>query len=147
VGILVNSPRIPPELEKFFDPKRLKQNLLLGALYLATFEILKIIIIDDLISFFAFGDYKDGKRAETEKYKAELAKHGFRQHRDRYKASCLWLKDMEAISSDEYERLLEVRTHRNQIAHDLPRVLLEAELEVNVGLLIEARNLIHKLDR
>lgn len=28
---------VPPEFEKFFDLKRLRQNLLFGALYLATF--------------------------------------------------------------------------------------------------------------
>jgi hypothetical protein len=42
--------KVPPEFEKFFDPKRLRQNLLLGALYLATFEVLKTIIVDELIS-------------------------------------------------------------------------------------------------
>jgi hypothetical protein len=38
---------VPPEYEKFFDSKRLQQNLMLGALYLATFEVLKSIVIDD----------------------------------------------------------------------------------------------------
>jgi hypothetical protein len=140
--------KVPPEYEKFFDPKRLRQNLLLGALYLATFEVLKTIIIEDLISFFAFGNYdQDGKPLRTERYRAELAKHGFKQHHDEYKASCLWLKDMEAVGDEEYAKLLEIRAHRNQIAHELPSVLLDAKLEVNVGLLVEVRNLIHKLDQ
>jgi len=140
--------KVPPEYEKFFDPKRLRQNLLLGALYLATFEMLRTIIINDLISFFAFGDHdQDGKPLRTERYRAELAKHDFKQHRDEYKAACLWLKDIEAVDDEEYARLLEIRAHRNQIAHELPAVLLDAKLEVNVELLVKARNFIHKLDR
>jgi hypothetical protein len=140
---------VPPEYEKFFDPKRLRQNLLLGALYLATFEILKLIVIGELMSFFARpGDYdQDGKPVRSARYKSELSKHGFKQHRDEYKAACLWLKHMEAVDDAEYARLLEIRDHRNQIAHELPYVLLNAKLEVNLGLLVEARNFIHKLDR
>lgn len=142
---------VPPEYEKFFDPKRLRQNLLLGALYLATFEMLKTIIIGDLISFFAFGVFgnfdQDGKPVRSDRYKSELAKHGFKQHHDEYRAACLWLKHMEAVDDEEYAGLLEIRAHRNQIAHELPTVLLDAKLEVNIELLVEARNFIHKLDR
>jgi hypothetical protein len=54
---------------------------------------------------------------------------------------------MEAAGEEEYAKLLEIRAHRNQIAHELPSVLLDAKLEVNVGLLVEARNFIHKRDR
>jgi hypothetical protein len=140
--------KVPPELEEFFNPKRLQQKLLLGALYLATFEVLKTIVVGNLIGFFAFGDYyQDGNPVRTDEYKAELAKHGFKQHRDEYRACCHWLKDMEAVSDGEYAKLLEIRTHRNQIAHELPSVLLDAKLDVDAGLLVEARNLIHKLDR
>jgi hypothetical protein len=142
---------VPPEYEKFFDPKRLRQNLLLGALYLATFEMLRTIIIGDLISFFAFGVFgnfdQDGKPVRSDRYKSELAKHGFKQHHDEYRAACLWLKHMEAIDDEEVTKLLEIRAHRNQIAHELPTVLLDAKLEVNVELLVKARNFIHKLDR
>jgi hypothetical protein len=140
--------KVPPEYEKFFDPKRLQQNLLLGALYLATFEVLKTIIIDDLVSFFAFGEFdQEGRPKKTGRYKAERDKHGFKQHRDEYKAACLWLKDADAIDDGECNRLLAVREHRNQIAHELPSVLLDSKLEVDVGLLVVARNFIHKLDR
>jgi hypothetical protein len=69
--------KVPPEFEKFFDPKRLRQNLLLGALYLATFEVLKTIIVGELISFFAFGVFgnfdQDGKPVRSDRYKSELA--------------------------------------------------------------------------
>lgn len=140
--------KVPPEFEKFFDPMRLRQNLLLGALYLATFEVLKTIVIGNLISFFAFGDCdQDGNPRRTEHYRAELAKHGFKQHHDEYKAACLWQKHTEAIDDEECAKLLEIRDHRNQIAHELPTLLLDAKLEVDVELLVEARNFIHKLDR
>jgi hypothetical protein len=139
---------VPQEFEKFFDQKRLRQNLLLGALYLATFEMLKTIVVGDLIGFFCFGDYdQDGNPLRTDRYRAELVRFGFKQHRDEYKAACLWLKHMEAIEDEEYTRLLAIRAHRNQIAHELPTVLLDAKLEVNVDLLVKARNLIHQLDR
>jgi hypothetical protein len=138
---------VPPEYAKFFDPKRLRQNLLLGALYLATFEMLKTIVVGDLIRFFCFGEYdQDGKPLRTDDYRAELAKFGFKQHRDEYRAASLWLKHIEAIDDEEYATLLEVRAHRNQIAHELPTVLLDAKLEVNVDLLVKARNFINKLD-
>jgi hypothetical protein len=144
----MSQPKVPPEYEKFFDPKRLRQNLLFGALYLATFEMLKIIIIGDLIRLFCFGDYdQDGNPLRTDRYRAELVKLGFKQHRDEYRAACLWLKDMEAVDDEEYAKLLEIRAHRNQIAHELPTVLLDAKLEVNVELLVKARNFINKLDR
>ncbi len=52
---------VPPEYAKFFDAARLRDNLLLGALYLATFEVLKLIIIDEIVSFYAFSHDRDGK--------------------------------------------------------------------------------------
>lgn len=110
--------------------------------------MLKTIVVGDLIRFFCFGDYdQDGNPLRTDDYQAELAKFGFKQHHDEYRAACLWLKYMETIDDEEYTKLLEIRAHRNQIAHELPTVLLDAKLEVNVELLVKARNFINKLDR
>jgi len=133
------------EFDKFFNPARLRGNLLLGALYLATFEVLKSIIVDNINGFFALGsDYRDGKPTKTAEYRAALAKH---EPRDGYRASCLWLQEVTAITAAEVEQLLAIRRHRNVVAHELPRVLLEAKLEVDIGLLTAARDFIHRLER
>jgi hypothetical protein len=94
---------------KFLEPARLRENLLLGALYLATFEVLKTVIVNNIVGFFSRGEYEDGEPAKTARYWASLAKYG---SRDVYRASCLWHQARYALSSDEVETLLAIREHR-----------------------------------
>jgi hypothetical protein len=54
---------------------------------------------------------------------------------------------VNAVTGQEVEKLLAIRRHRNVVVHDLPRMLLEPKLEVDIDLLIESRNFTHKLDR
>ncbi len=45
---------------------------------------------------------------------------------------------MGALTRDQADLLEEVHKHRHDIAHELPKVLVDPDFEVNVGLLIAA---------
>lgn len=125
---------------KLTTPQTLQTNLLLASLYLAAYEILKSTLIQRPQGFFA-RDYKDGNPIFDEEYEAvkKLSK-------SLLKASCLWLKDLGAMTDQDMDKIDEFREHRNQLAHDLLPFLGNVDREINLQFLIEIRELLLKVD-
>lgn len=131
-------------IKKATSPELIKLNLLMGGLFLATYELLVLVLVDNPKSF--FGEFErvkgEWKTVESQSYRDNVLK----QEKDRYKASAKWFREMDAITEAEYQKILAIRHHRKQIAHELPKLLIDATLEVNIDLLINAKKLIHKMD-
>lgn len=129
------------DAEKFLNPKIMKDNLVLAALYLAAYELLKSAIIDNIRDFFSF-DFIDGKPRPDPEYQTQVTK----VHKDVFYASCLWLLQNEIIAEDEVEELKGIRRHRNQIAHELPRLLIDNDFELNLDYFVRIHQLLHKIE-
>ncbi len=113
-------------IDEVLNPENVQENLLRASLYLTVYELLKSAIIENIRQFFTF-DYRDGKPVPDQQYIDEV----IRAHKDVLFASCLWLQSNGVIESVDIDNIRKIRSHRNQIAHELPEILFEPTLRVD----------------
>lgn len=133
-----------PSWEKFLNPDFLKQNLLQGGLYLAAFEMLKGSLVGRPRDFFCF-EVIDGE-ISTSQATPEYAKKVLSLHAHPYTASVLWWRNQGAISDKEVELLRYIREHRDQIAHNMPKMIGTIEHSINLDLLNAIEAILAKID-
>lgn len=130
-----------------FKPETIKKNLTLASLYLTAYELLKSSVINRIKYFYGFeldGQFNlvTRKNKFLNKYKKEvetLAKYPL-------KASCLWLEENGVINKKEVKEIDNIRKHRNKIAHELPVLLIEKKLNINLSYFYKMRELLNKIE-
>jgi hypothetical protein len=126
--------------EKLSNSAVLQHNLVLAGLYLVAYELLRGSIVGRLRLFFAPGGVDADPGSE---YGAKvLALYP----KDVFHASCLWLRENQAISEADVVDLQGIRDHRNELAHELPSFLVEVERVVDVRRLERIRSLVTKVE-
>lgn len=78
----------------------------------------------------------------NEQYKDEVTK----VHKDLLFASCLWLRRNNVITESEVKEIENIRRHRNQVVHELPRLLSDTDLNLNTGYFLRIRELLKKIE-
>ena len=134
--------------QKLSNPQVLQHNLIVAGLYLVAFELLQASIVDRLSAFFATeveitesGRIKGKTSARyADKVLSLDPKHPFN-------ASCLWLVNNGVISDDERLQIDAIREHRNEVAHELPVFVVEADKTIDLGRLEQIRTLLLKIER
>ena len=104
--------------EKFLNPEILKSNLVACSLFIATYEILRTSIIDQIKSFFTQG-FDGSNWTLSPDYQVKVLS----LNKSPFLASQLWLKEMAAINDSDVAAIQQIHDHRNVLAHDLPKVL------------------------
>ena len=127
---------------KFLNPESLKGNLIRSSIYLTCWEMLKNSVMDHPRDFYTDG-WNDGKVILDPKYKTEV----LALDNDPLIASALWFKKLGAISDDDIILLSGFRSHRNEIAHELPKFLGTAESNVPHEFFNGMLCLVEKIDR
>jgi hypothetical protein len=127
---------------KFLNPESLKQNLIRASIYLTCWEMLKECLVDQPRSFFSH-EFRDGKWIEDSNYKTKVLS----LDSDPLIASALWFRDQKALSDEDIALLRSLRTHRNEIAHELPIFLGRAEANVRLEFLNGVYHLTDKTDK
>ena len=61
-----------------------------------------------------------------------------RDPKSRFRASCAWLVEAGAFSSAQADALRVIRDHRNEVAHELPKILVDPDFEVRTDVLLAA---------
>lgn len=107
------------------EPEAIKRNLTRAGLLLLAYELLKIDIVDRVKA-----DFKRTGR----NYRAEVLSLG----KKKFESSCRWLAANGAFPEEPVTRILAIENHRNEVAHELPRFLLESDCEINTRLLRDA---------
>lgn len=64
-----------------------------------------------------------------------------------FRASCSWLVEMDALTEQHVADLEAIRSHRNEVAHELLRFLFDSQAEVNLDVLLNAREALIALGR
>jgi hypothetical protein len=129
---------------KFLNLESLKQNLLQGGLYLAAFEMLKDSLVGRPRDFFCFG-VSDGEIVTdltSPRYESEVRS----LHKHPFTASVLWWHKQGAISDEDIELLRQIREHRDQIAHNMPKMIGTEEHTIDLDLLAHTNEILAKLD-
>jgi len=128
--------------EKFLNPEILRANLISASLFITSYELLKDSIIHEIKSFYTLGDDDPDLREGYEKEVLALDKK-----RKALPASIAWLKEAEAIDSDDEKVIIELTDHRNKLAHGLVEFLSESGKEVELARLETLVALVAKIDR
>lgn len=127
--------------EKFLDPDKLKGNLILGSIYLTAYETLKSSIIDHVKGLYKLSI--SSTLEEKIKYKEKVLSYC---NRDEFHACCLWLLREGAINDDDINKIKNIRRHRNEIAHELPKFIANIEYEINKTRIQEIYIITRKID-
>jgi len=130
-------------IQKLTDKEQLQTNLVQASLFLTAFEVLKTSIVDQIRDFYSREIHPNGTSIASEKYKSDL----LALHKNIFIASCLWLKENNAISEEDIETIHAIRDHRNMIAHELLKFLADADYEVDLNLFAKTKDLLAKIDR
>lgn len=130
------------EWKRLLDPDVVKKNLQLASLCLTAYEFLNDSIIERVRGFFT-NRFDEKGRILDEDYALRVlskAKHVF-------EASCLWLVECGAITAQEKDEILRLREYRNEVAHKLPRILIDPDYQVDRTNLERMRYFVDKIDR
>jgi hypothetical protein len=127
---------------KFLNPEVLCSNLITASVFLSAYEMLRASVIDRIRDFFSH-EFRDGKWIASDDYTSKC----LALDKCPLRASLLWLKQMSVIDDADIARVDQIREHRNDLAHDLPKFLATADAEINVQLLVSVYELVTKIDR
>ncbi|MEA5451279.1 hypothetical protein VB780_22045 [Leptolyngbya sp. CCNP1308] len=129
-------------LAKFLNPESLRGNLIAASIFLTAYELLRTSIIDRIRNFFTY-EFNEHRGVISEDYKCKVLS----LDKSLLRASLLWLKEMSAIDDTDIELVDEMRKHRNELAHNLPKFISTADAEININLLGSIYELLTKIDR
>jgi hypothetical protein len=116
----------------------LKENLAKAGLYVLAYEALKDTIIDRPKGFFTMG------RSTNEYEEVVLNLH---PKKNPLFASLRWWQQAGVLTEQDFQEFLQLRKHRNEIAHTLPKVLLNTDIQVDERKLVTIYQLLVKIDR
>lgn len=126
------------------DPDVIRSNLVRAGLFLAGWELLKSEIQKKVREFYMV-DLDDGPISAQRYASQVLALDSGPETGKVFRASLLWLIDGGAISEIQAARIRQMREHRNEIAHELPKILVDADhAGIDVALVRELRDIIAK---
>ncbi len=152
---------------KIFAPEILRTNLLLSSLYLTSYEVLKIAVIEGVKDFFIYqtpisDDDEKELLNSVDSALVERFRESYQKEVDEYEQavgisiddrdklgfipSCKWLQKQGALSEEEVDEIKIIRDHRNEIAHELPALLIGEGFDIQLEHFQRIRTLIHKID-
>ena len=126
------------QIQHLLSKDVLKDNLTKAGLYALAYETLKNSIIEKPKGFFSTGG-----TGPDDVYKTEILS----RHANPLIASCRWFEENGAISGENVTKVLDLREHRNHIAHELANVLLDPQVQVDEERLLQLFQLLCKIDR
>lgn len=131
-------------LEDKLAPQNMGLAMIRAGAILTGYELVKSSIIDQPKSFFSFNlDPATGKPIPSAEYEREVLGRG----KGAWAASCAWLIYMGALTAKQVESLEAIRAHRGEVAHELARLLVDPDAEVDLDMLAQLRDIMHSLDR
>lgn len=129
------------DLQKRLNPLVIKKNLILASLYLMAYEMLEDAIVKKLKEFYNLG-FEDGTPENCSDYKKDVLSL---DKKSPLFASCLWFMKAEAITKSDVDDIRLIKTHRNMVAHELLKLLVEPDENINMSHFLQMRKLLQKL--
>ncbi|WP_293307370.1 hypothetical protein [Pedobacter sp. UBA5917] len=145
-------------MEKIINPTLLKRNMLVASLFVTSFEMLKTTIQGKIKDFLcmdgALNDQGEFEYEISDQYRSEILDRII-PHIDKKKArdyhlfysSCLWLKENGVITKGDIGYLERIRKHRNLVAHEPLRLLIDENANINIDLLKKSQQLLNKIEK
>jgi hypothetical protein len=130
------------DLSEKLDPDVIKGNLIHAALYLVTYELLKGAVIGRVAGFFTDDFSSDGSPVRAPEYSSDVLS----RDPNVLRASLLWLHGGGTLTAAHLADFDLIREHRHELAHQLPRLLVDPALKVDLALVFKARAILRKVD-
>ncbi|ELV8746746.1 hypothetical protein QNF06_004293 [Vibrio vulnificus] len=106
---------------------------------LVSFELVKSLIVKPIKAFYQDTTFDGGIFKSFEE-------DVLSRHKDIFQASLLYLRDfMKTLDSEDVEIIQSLRKHRNELAHDLPNMLGELNVDEQSNLLEQTGKVLLKL--
>jgi hypothetical protein len=133
------------DLEFKLLPENMTATLLRSPMLLTGWEFIRSDIIEGVRGFFVAGWDKSDAEVLDPDYQQHVASKVVKGSVTIFDASVAWLVEMEALTSDDVKLLRRVREHRNEVAHELAKYLVDPSADVSIELLFEVRDVIRRL--
>jgi hypothetical protein len=130
------------EIARKLQPEAIRSNLIRAGLFLAGWEMMKSEILDQVQSFFLMGFNETGLL-----YSDAYTTRVLARHKSRFEASLSWLMEAGALTETQADQIRSLRTYRNEVAHELPKLLVEPGPGVDLGRVHEMKDLLAVLGR
>jgi hypothetical protein len=112
---MISGDELPPDV--------VAQRLTYAGFVLVAYELIKSMIVGPIKTFYTDTTFGAGMPFTT------YARDVRSRHKNEFEACLLYLRDfMEALDVDDVKAIQELRTHRNELAHNLPSRLPDLRL-------------------
>jgi len=132
--------------KKFLNPQTLKSNLTAAAVFITAYEILRQCLIEHLRCFFIDSGAHSLEElitpGQSKSYKEKVLVLDKRE----MVACAMWFRDTGALTDSDITTIQQVTDHRNEIAHDLLKLLSDANHDVDLSQLHAIYELVLKVD-
>lgn len=120
--------------------KELTRSLTYAGFILVTFELIKSMIVNPIKVFYQNVTFGEGMPLKS--YEEDV----LYRHKNHFEACLLYLRDfLEALDSEDVLTIHALRKHRNDLAHDLPNMLGNLNIEEHLHLLEKTDKALFKL--
>lgn len=128
------------EMLKKLEPEHVRANLVRAGLYLAGWEMLKSEIQNKVKEFYLTGFDENGLT-----YSIDFDRRVLARHKSRFEASLLWLVEANGLTEAEADQARALREYRNEVAHELPKMLTEVGHDIDVDRIRQMNHLLKSL--
>ncbi len=128
---------------KFLDENEVKFQLITASLYLTAYDLLIDTIIRKIEEFYTDGFDENGFII-SKRYKTEV--RGLYK-KDIVIASTKWLVKNKVITESELERIKIFKVHRNELAHELTKMIADSDSNTKTEFVTEIRDLYFKIQK
>ena len=120
--------------------EEITRSLAYAGFILVAFELVKSMIVNPIKAFYA-----DMTFLESSPF-TSFEKDVLSRHKNQFEACLLYIRDfMEAIDAEDVLTIQSLRIHRNELAHDLPNLLSNLDIEDHLTLLEKTDKALFKL--
>jgi hypothetical protein len=131
------------KLEAKLAPERIRATLSFAGLYLLTHGLITNAVVEQTKGFFGKVDDTWIPLSGEQQFKKDV----LARQKKPFKACLLWLVDTGAITGVQADRLDAIYEHRNDLAHELMKYIVEPDVEPDVGLFLDALAILADIQR
>ncbi|MFL0287887.1 hypothetical protein ACJH6H_21770 [Mycobacterium sp. SMC-21] len=128
-------------------PDVIRGTLAFAGLYQIAHEMIKDLVLVKVREFFCLDWDLDGGWSMTAEEETQYRNHVLSLASNRFRASLLWLVRNDAITQMQADRLDLVRTHRDELVHELAKYIIDPDEDPDTELLVDALAILKDLHR
>jgi hypothetical protein len=130
-------------LEAKLAPVRIRSTLSFAGLLMIVYELVKQIVMEDVRGFYLCGFDETGMVYDEEGYAQQVTS----LDKSKFRAAAKWLVNSGAIANEQVEVLERLRSHRNDIAHELVKYIIDPNEEPDADLFIQVMEVVRAITR